>query len=116
MISLHLDEGDHLDGHLGRTAAFEDEVRVRIQKEVTGGAPKQGSSYKGSGSREGLPPVDLFLQIALATRAAELPVECIELARLSLQNRLVPLDSLPGQLRVHLLEYAHAQRLAEWPL
>ena len=86
---------DFLHRNLGRAPTFKNDVGMWIEQEAARRATEKSSRNHGIGVTESVTPVELFLQVPLASRAPELPVESIKTFGLGSENILETFNCFP---------------------
>ena len=106
------DEWKELDGGFGGVSEGHDESGVRLDSVVAASAPEDRLGAEAVTAIGGA-RVELFDECALATGTRELPVEGVLIPKLRSQFILKSLNRKTCEFRVHLLEDAHAAKVAE---
>lgn len=107
-ISLRVDDRNGLDGHLCGTAAFKNDVRMRVNEIAASRASKQGAAYQRFAVAKDMLRVDLLLQFPFAPRAAKLSIEGLLGLRLGSELVLVPFDEFPSESGIQLFVHRHS--------
>ena len=87
------------DRHLGRVAELYDDVRVRVEQEATVRAAQECLG-QNCATCEGSSGIELLLELAVASGAAELPVEDVVGCHSWCELVLVSFDATAGELGI----------------
>lgn len=99
---LRVDDRYGLYGDLGGVAAFEYDVRVRVEQERTSRAAKERTPHNLFRVIEHVPAVEFLLQFPFAAWTAKLSVEGFLRLRRWSELVLVPFNQLQSEFGVHL--------------
>ena len=111
-MTLATDDG-YLFGNLGGITRGQDDPGLRIDEVSTHPASKKRPCKK-SLSSEACRCIDLLLQLNTAGGAGKLTVESLLDLDLGCELVLVSFDETTCKFGVHLFDYTHEARVAEW--
>jgi len=93
--SVRINDGYRLDWHFGGVSVLQDDIGVRVDEVSAVSAPEQCSCVHHVWVREGVPGIELFLQLALTPGALEGTVETVETFCFGSKYVFLPLDGSP---------------------